>query len=463
MHKTVMILALVGSVLSCSSIPTEMRELGLEKDDLLSGEVLGMRMDPPDLVQEDEILALSPAMVEFLATFVDRKDSDYLKLQQLIYAIINDGTFGLDYDEVTRTAAETFRVRRGNCLSFSNMFVALAREAGLDAVYQEVDIPPDWSVDHDAYVLNRHVNVLLAVGITGEHVVDFNIDDFRATYDRRVIDDSRAFAHYYNNLGVEFMQKGDTAHAFGYFRKALAENDLRFAPAWTNLGTLYRRRGLSTYAEAAYLQALESPGVQDVAMSNLANFYAGRGDDERAERYRAKVAFHHLQNPYFRYHRAREAFYSRDFDSAIKDLRYAVRKRPKEDQFAFLLGLVYLQRGNSPAARKWMERAEELAASDILLVAHAVQIKDYSGFKAGDTLTYRMPNMPQGSRADIKALSRYADGSWTVVLYRKLDTGHDDDVAFNPRKKYNFAMALFDDSGDEDSYDSEVLILQFAR
>ena len=106
---------------------------------------------------------------------------------------------------------------------------------------------------------------------------------------------------------------------------------------------------------------------------------------------------------------------------------------------------------------------KKLAANDILLVAHAVEIKDYSGFKAGDTLTYRMPKMPEGSRADIKALSRYADGSWTVVLYRPLDTGHDDDVAFNPRKKYNFAMALFDDSGDEDSYDSEVLTLQFAR
>ena len=106
---------------------------------------------------------------------------------------------------------------------------------------------------------------------------------------------------------------------------------------------------------------------------------------------------------------------------------------------------------------------KRLAANDVLLVAHAVEIKDYSGFKSGDTLTYRMPKMPEGSRADIRALSRHADGSWTVVLYRKLDTGHDDDVAFNPRKKYNFAMALFDNSGDEDSYDSDVLTLQFAR
>jgi hypothetical protein len=106
---------------------------------------------------------------------------------------------------------------------------------------------------------------------------------------------------------------------------------------------------------------------------------------------------------------------------------------------------------------------KKLAKSDILLVSHAVEIKDYSVFKSGDTITYRMPKMPEGSRADIKAVSRYADGGWTVMLYRQLDTGHEDDAAFNPRKKYNFAMALFDDSGDEDSYDSEVLSLQFGR
>ena len=67
----------------------------------------------------------------------------------------------------------------------------------------------------------------------------------------------------------------------------------------------------------------------------------------------------------------------------------------------------------------------------------------------------------EGSRGDIKAESRYADGGWTVMLSRALDTGNEDDVAFDVRRKYNFAMALFDDSGDENSYDSEVITLQF--
>jgi len=106
---------------------------------------------------------------------------------------------------------------------------------------------------------------------------------------------------------------------------------------------------------------------------------------------------------------------------------------------------------------------KKLAKNGILLTSHAVEISDYSIFKSGDTLTYRMPKIPEGSRGDIMAVSRYADGGWAVMLHRKLNTGNEDDTAFNPRKKYNFTMALFDDSADEDSYDSEVITLSFKR
>ena len=104
---------------------------------------------------------------------------------------------------------------------------------------------------------------------------------------------------------------------------------------------------------------------------------------------------------------------------------------------------------------------KKLGKHDILLASDIAEITDYAAFQAGDILTYRMPNMPAGSRADIRSVSSYANGEWRVMLYRKLDTGNEDDVAFNPKKKYNFAMALFDDSGDENSYDSDVLTLIF--
>jgi hypothetical protein len=96
-----------------------------------------------------------------------------------------------------------------------------------------------------------------------------------------------------------------------------------------------------------------------------------------------------------------------------------------------------------------------------LLAEEAVQISDYSIFKSGDIIPYRLPLKPSGSRFDVKAISRYADGGWMVMLSRKLDTGHEDDVVFNPKKRYSFAIAVFDDSGSEHSKATEPMTLLF--
>ncbi len=113
--------------------------------------------------------------------------------------------------------------------------------------------------------------------------------------------------------------------------------------------------------------------------------------------------------------------------------------------------------------RYMLAPGKKLGKHGILLAEDAVEITDDSVFKPGDVVTARMPVKAEGSYGDVKAVSRWADGAWTLMLSRKLNTGYEDDVAFDPRKKYNFAMALFDDSGDADSYDSETLTLEFKK
>ena len=98
-----------------------------------------------------------------------------------------------------------------------------------------------------------------------------------------------------------------------------------------------------------------------------------------------------------------------------------------------------------------------------LLMDEAVIITDYSIFKPGDIIPFRLPKKPSGSRFDVKALSRYNGMGWTVMLYRKLDTGHEDDVIFNPKKRYSFAMAVFDNSGADHSKATTPLLLVFER
>jgi len=363
LRRGILVVAL-GAVLSTGGLSVVWAQPAVTPDELLSGRIFGATDDPSTSIESSAVLALSDEMREFLRKNVNPGGTDIFKLQQLVDAIMGTKTFRLEYDENTRTAAETFRLRRGNCLSFTTLFVSLARGAGLKADFQEVDIPPDWSTRKDVFVLNRHVNVYVDLGASGTRAVDFDIGDFKSTYEVDTISDNRAIAHFFNNVGVERMQAGDIVDAFAFFRRAILETNGDFSPAWTNLGLLYRKGGHDEYAEAAYLRALKADRADVVAKSNLVRLYEMRGDTEEAQRYRKKVDQHRMRNPHLRFSLAREAFENRDYDTAIEHLKYAIRKQKDEDEYYFLLGMCYLMTGDEEKARRWTAKAERMAATD---------------------------------------------------------------------------------------------------
>ncbi|MBW2252008.1 MAG: hypothetical protein JRF60_15620 [Deltaproteobacteria bacterium] len=97
-----------------------------------------------------------------------------------------------------------------------------------------------------------------------------------------------------------------------------------------------------------------------------------------------------------------------------------------------------------------------------LLVDEAVEIKDYSIFKDRDEIPgYMLYTEWKDSFSDLKTKGVWKNGRWTLVISRKLNTGYDDDVQFNTRKKYPFAIAVFDNAHEHNSYNSEPLKLLF--
>lgn len=332
---------------------------------LLENSPLAGDADLPDLSQVD-ILEMTPEMFEFVDEFVNPKFGQTGRLERLLYAIMGSGIFNLVYDDTTRSARDTFRDQRGNCLSFTNMFVAMARYVKLDAQYQEVMIPPSWSQEGETFIFSQHINVHVDTGLGlggADQIIDFNMYDYRSTYDREVISDSRARAHYFNNIGVERMLYGNTPIAFANFRESIRE-DGEFSPAWANLGILYRREGYEHHAEVAYLKALDVNATNMVAMSNLASLYEQQGRSALADQYRDRVKVHRMRNPYFRYQLARTAFEEGDYDGSINHLQDALRKKKDDDQFYSLMSLSYLMKGDRKAAQDWMKRAENVAEKD---------------------------------------------------------------------------------------------------
>ena len=373
MRLRTLLLILVLLVAHATAVAENERP-AVSTQELLAGTVLDLGPVPPTIVSNQEVMALSDEMRGFLDEHVGRRAGLPVKVKQLADAIFDENAFGLEYDVTTRTAAEIFTSRKGNCLSFTFMFVVMARGTGLDARFQEVEIPPDWSFTRNTFILNRHINIYVDQGLLPPKMVDFNIADYRADYDTRVISDQRALAHFFNNLGAEYLQQGDTASAFYAFRKALAENDSSFAPAWDSLGTLYARAGHSYHAEAAFLRALEIDKSDITAMNNLTVLYDRRGDPELAQRYRNKVNSHRMRNPYYRFHLARMAYHAENYDQAIDHLKFATRRGREDDRFYALLGLVYLKMGNEKKSRLSMTKAEELASSGAMKALYSTKI-----------------------------------------------------------------------------------------
>lgn len=358
------------SFASCSSMSGLQQEPTVTDHDLLAADVFPPPSDEVPRSKSDAF-AISPEMAHFLignvATYNDERT-----FNDLVDAMEAFGIRYLSYDNQTLTASQAFEQSRGNCLTFTNMFLVMARQVGLKARFQEVRIPPDWIMQGNMMVLRRHINVRVhltgqALGGIGERVVDFGDESVPSSYidtANRVISDERAMAHFYNNWAAETLENGNYNLAFAYLRKALQEGDPDFSPAWNLVGVMYQRVGREDLAEQAYLRALLAEPDATPAMSNLQRLYDRQGRSELAHRYDDLVARHRLKNPYFRLAEAHKAYAGGDYQGAIEQLRKAIRLKSDDSEFYFLLGDAYSGSGDLQKAAHYRAEGERVAAEE---------------------------------------------------------------------------------------------------
>jgi Flp pilus assembly protein TadD len=358
MYRVILCSVVVCMTAGCAA--TSVVHSPLAKSELLSSASL-FDAPIPEPVRSSDVLRLDGQMRTFVSKNVGNATDSELRLRNLLRAMHAYGLLALDYDaSATQTVQQTFYDREGNCLSFTMLFVALARLAGLDADYELVDIPPSWSAGSDILVLAKHINARVATR-GGYYVIDFDSQTVRGRYRRHTISDHHALALFYNNRGAEALIAEDFPTSFANFKQAI-ETDARVPGAWVNLGLLYSRLGRPERAEAAYLQALALDPDEPSALTDLATFYARTGDEVRAELYRKRVHRYQQQNPYYHYFLAREAYSQQRFGDALTRLDKAIRLKSDEEQFYALQGQVYDGLGMSADAERSFDRAKKFAA-----------------------------------------------------------------------------------------------------
>ena len=356
------LLLLTLSMAGCSTVAIER---GLTDAELLDGHAaFGESVLP---ARTADFLALDDDMRDFVARQTRDSKHARVRLDHLLAGMIDEGLLTLDYDEqATHSARETFHGRQGNCLSFSTLFVALAREAGLTAHFQRVDVPPTFTANGETIVVNNHINILVEEVREGtryfrNRVVDFNTAEYDGNYKMWPVSDDHALALFHSNLGVEAMAGSDWRLAFAHFKRA-AMIDPSIADVWVNLGVVYARLEAPSLAIASYHRALAIDERHETALVNLGRIHERLGETDRARHYRERVAYHLKRNPYYHQALAQNALQEGDFTLALERIARAIRIKPGEHQFHFTKALALYRLGEISAAELELSKAAELAA-----------------------------------------------------------------------------------------------------
>ena len=293
--------------------------------------------------------------------FAHKQPSELRRLNQVLDVIFQQ--LDLRYQLApTRSAVQTWQSQQGNCLSFVNLFVALARESRLNPFYVEVTDYERWS--HRAGMVVSQGHIVAGMYLDGElKTYDFLPYRPKAYKDFLPIDDVRAAAHFYNNLGAEALFAGDLDEA-----ERLITIATKVAPdfekAINNLGVVRARRGDYSGALAAYERALAIDPDNHLVMTNLARLHQRAGRNQEADAMLSAVESGNTTNPYFFVYQADLALSRGDTARALDAMVKALRLDVENPDVHVGLVKVYLALGDTEKARHHLDRALKLDATN---------------------------------------------------------------------------------------------------
>ena len=280
-------------------------------------------------------LAITEGMHAFVADDIAEVKNKRLRIHRLIRKLAIHGYYTESYDSsLTQTASTTFAKGRGNCLSHTHLFIALAREAGLDARYELVEAPSLFSADRGVLEHQMHIRTRIIVPRRVEHKqyisVDFNVTP-TTHYKGRLISDKFAESLHYANDSVAHWHNGDDATAFSLIAKAI-RLEPKHPDHWTNLATYYARLGKHDEALQINRYALSLNPRHQVALAGVA---ANSDGEEQSSAIRL-LDRRRAKNPYYQLALAQRAHHHEHYEEALVYVDKSIElDRSNADSLAF--------------------------------------------------------------------------------------------------------------------------------
>jgi len=362
-------LALALALAGCASPPPPVPVAPLLDDALFK--------HPPRPADADAAMALDGPMRAYLADQLQQGVLRKGKARALSDALYQGpGGLKLDYDSATtRTAAQAFAARSGNCLSLVLMTAAFARELGLEVTFQRARLDEGYSRLGDLTLRSDHVNLVLAPRAPTQawQVMSVGPDPNRLQIDflpaaelqglRSVpIDERTVLAMFMNNRAAEALARGDNAEAYAWAREAL-RHDSRFHPAFNTLGVAYQRAGHLAAAGQAFEALLAADPQQVAAMWNLAQVRQAQGRPDEARLWTERRLAIEPAAPFQSLQQAEAAMVRGDWALVQALLQRERRVTGDTPELHFALALLSYRLGQTGLALRELQRALDASPS----------------------------------------------------------------------------------------------------
>ncbi|MEP4147130.1 MAG: tetratricopeptide repeat protein [Halioglobus sp.] len=309
------------------------------------------------LAPTPDLLALDQDMRDFIEKYTDGIDGRRQRLQTLHRAVSGTATLGMEYDPFAGgTAQEAFHRQSANCLSYANLFIALARETGLDAQYQWVDVRPSWTRMGERVAVRLHVNAVIHLSPRDRFMVDLDPLPPQDITGSQEISDEDAQALYHSNIAMDALAQDDMVVAWSQAMRALQLSP-QMSHLWVNLGVVYRRADQHQAAESAYLYALEIDSLNRSAMNNLMVLYDLQNREEEHGYWKSRVDSYRDTNPYYHAWLGDQAGEEDDWHGARGHYEEALSLQPDDAVLLFSLGIIHSELGQPKAALRYLEEA----------------------------------------------------------------------------------------------------------
>ena len=351
----------------------------------------GAAVDPIDPAT---VFKLTPEMTEYMNTVILPMAHTRGVRQAITEALYNRSKLQLEYDaSSTRTAAEAFAARQGNCLSLVIMTGAFANALDLKVTFQQISTEQMWSRSGGMYFMSGHVNLLLekrySEGMGRYDRNDLYTIDFMPGEGNELhahpISQQTVLAMFMNNRAAEAMVRGQLDDAYWRVRQAI-KLDPEFRSSYNTLGVIYMRHGDAEHAERVLRYVLDGSPDNPRIVANYAEALRLLGRTAEAQAMQARLAVLEPVPPFFFFVQGQAALHKGDFAKARELFLKEIARDPDYHEFHYALAV----------ADFGLNRLDEARAELALAMDDAVKRSDHDLYasKLDKLKAWRPANAP---------------------------------------------------------------------